>query len=374
MTTPQLSKAWTISANIRNPYTSLVDMAGWFAYQNKLKLLASSWTLVWSSDGSTGPASDVDNTDRINSAADFATRGTVDAAPQSWFLVQNVDGVQLLFDYQGAGASPTGDDIILVSFSPGGLFARAATPTHKPTATDEVNITAATSIVNNGTSLDRVMSIFCADNGTGWRVVVFRNNALIVSMSLDKVARVAPDTTFPVPYVGSKFFDLSRSVPVASAGLTPIHACGALIAVGASTWRGWVGSVFTVAVTRVCRMFGASARGHTVQTYGNTFQSLDQSTMVANYCASLGGVGALCWPIVLWGEETANLDGPWCTMVDWTQMVTTSVTYPSLGMFVPGLDPADDPVLDPPRTNWFVAIGAGAIWPWKNAAPSMETI
>ena len=92
----------------------------------------------------------------------------------------------------------------------------------------------------------------------------------------------------------------------------------------------------------------------------------------STFVASLGGTGALCWPIILWGEKTANLDGPWATIIDWSQVMTTTLTTPAVGTFIPGLDVGDNPITDPARTNWFVALGAAALWPWKDAAATLE--
>jgi len=368
MTFPQLSKNWTISPNVRQVYTSLLGVGGWYAYENKTRMLAVGWTVKFSCDGTTGPTNGADTTDRITSAATFATRATVAAAAQAFYVLQNADGVQIMFTYQGAS-----DDIMRISYSPGGLFTIASPSTNQPTATDEIIVSAATTIIDPTTSLDRVMSIFCSDNTTAWRCVLFRNSSLISCLSVDKITRIAPASTFPVPYIGSKFTDLSRSLAVGAAGLTPTHWCGSLTAVGINASRGYFASVFTSAVTRVCRMFGIGALGQTTNAYNSGAQTSGAMTSVGTFVASMGGIGALCWPIILWGEGSANLDGPWCSLVDWTQMMTTSLTSPATGNFVPGLDFPDAPA-DPSRTNWFVALGAGAVWPWKNAAPTLEVV
>lgn len=369
MTYPQLSQNWTITPNVRNAYTTLVNMAGWWAYENKTAMLAAGWTVVFTSDGTTGPTNSLDTTDRITSAATFATRATGATAAQSWYVLQNSDSLQILVTYQGAS-----DDIIRISYSPGALFTLGSPTTYQPTASDEIIVSAATSIVNATTSLDRVMSIFCAGNTTAWRCVTFRSSSVVSCVSVDKVTRIAPAATFPVPYIGSSFTDLSRSVNAGNAGQTPTHWCGALVAVGGASSRGYFGRVFTASATRVCRMFGIGALGHGVTAYNSTNQTVDAMQSASTFVASMGGTGALCWPIILWGEDSANLDGPWCSLVDWTQMMTTSVVSPALGNFVPGLDFGDNPISDPPRTNWFVAIGAGAVWPWKDAAASMEIV
>jgi hypothetical protein len=377
MTFPQLQKNWTVSPNVRQAFTTLVGVAGWYAYENKTRMLAVGWTVKFTSNGTTGPASGVDTTDRITSAATFATRATVAAAPQSWYVLQNADGIQILFAYQAAGVSPTGDDIIRISYSQGGLFTLAGTTTHQPTATDEIVMSAATTVINATASLDRVMSIFCANDTTAWRCCLFRNSVLISSISLDKVTRIAPSTTLTVPYLFGNFVRMSRELLNEAVDITtPVYPEMHTQAIGAASFRGWGGRVFTAAVSRVCRMYGASvyASGNNAMNSNTLANGGIIQIFSSTFCASMGGTGALCWPIIVWGENTVQLDGPWASIIDWSQMVTTSITSPSVGAFVPGLDVGDNPISDPARTNWFVALGAGAIWPWKNAAATLEQV
>lgn len=374
MSFPQLFKNWNIYANVRQAFTSLTGVMGWFGYENKVRLLANNWTMKFSCNGTTGPTGPTDTTDRIASAANFTTRATVAAAAQSWYVVQNTDGVQMLFTYQGAT-----DDVMRISYSPGGLFTLAVTTTNQPTATDEVIMTNITTVINNTATLDRVMSIFCAADSTAWRVALFRNSTLVLSLSLDKVTRIAPVSTLPTPYVFGNFVKMNRElfnddgVGNVTTPIYPEMIVGLNIG---SSYRGWGGRIFTSATSRLCRMYGASvyAAGDGTMN-GNTLANGGIiQVMASTFCASLGGTGALCYPIILWGEKTQFFDGPWCSMIDWPQMVTTSITSPSVGTFVPGLDVLDNPVSDPARTNWFVAIGAAAIWPWKNAAATLEQV
>lgn len=372
---PQLSKNWNVYANVRQAFTTLVGVMGWFAYENKTRMLLNNWTVKFTCDGTTGPSSGADTTDRITSAATFATRATIAGAAQAWYVLQNLDGVQLLITYQGAT-----DDIARIAFSPGGLYVPAGTATFQPTATDEVVMSTGSTIINVTASLDRVMSIFCAADSTAWRFGLWRNNTTISCVALDKVNRIAPVTTLPVPYVFGNFLRFSRENinddGTAQAAMCPVYPEMQANAIGVTGYRGWGSRVFTLATSRLCRWFG-----------WNVFMSGDgmtNSNTIANagigqvgpstFCASLGATGALMWPIILWGEKTVNLDGPWATAIDWWQMVTTSLTSPAFGTFVPGLDVGDNPISDPSRTNWFVAFGAGTVWPWKNASASLETI
>jgi hypothetical protein len=373
MAFPQLSKDWNVYANVRQSFTTLVGVMGWYAYENKTRMLLNAWTVKFTSNGAVGPSGAGDTTDRITSAATFNVRATVAAAPQSWFVLQNTEGLQILFTYQGAS-----DDVMRISYSPAGLFTLAGTTTHQPTATDEVIMTNITTVINNGASLDRVMSIFCAADSTAWRCALWRNNATISCFSLDKVNRIAPITTLPIPYVFGNFVKFNREIfndDGVGNVMTPAYPEMIVTPIG-SSFRGWGGRVFTVAVSRLCRMYGWNviASGEAITNSNTIANSAPAQVFNNTFCASMGGTGALVWPIVLWGEKTANLDGPWATAVDWWQMVTTSLNSPAFGTFVPGLDVGDNPVSDPARTNWFVAFGAATIWPWKNAAASLEII
>jgi len=372
MTFPQLQKNWTVSPNVRQAFTTLVGVSGWYAYENKTRMLAVGWTVKFTSNGTTGPSGAGDTTDRITSAATFATRATIAGAAQSWYVLQNADGTQMLFAYQGAS-----DDIMRISYSPGALFTLDGTTRFQPTATDEIIISAATTVIDPTASLDRVMSIFCANDTTAWRCAVFRNSVLISGLSYDKVTRVAPSLTLPVPYVFGNFIRMSRELLNDATNVaTPVYPEMGALAIGAASFRGWGGRVFTAAVSRVCRMYGASvyASGDGAMNSSTLANGGIVASFASTFCASMGGTGALCWPIILWGEKTVQLDGPWASVIDWSQMVTTVNTSPSVGVFVPGLDVGDNPISDPARTNWFVALGAGAVWPWKNAAATLEQV
>lgn len=374
MAAPITNKLFNITPNLRRSYVSLNDLTSWWIYENKVAKLGGSWTIKWTSDGTNGPASDLDNTDRLASPANCATRGTTGSTAQSWYLAQNNEGVQILVTYQGAT-----DDIARVSFSPGGLFTRAGTPTFPPTATDEVVVSAATTIVNATTSADRVMSIWCAADGTDWRCPVFRQNGIASCLSVMKVQRIAPVSTFPVPYVFGNFVRMSREFLNDSTDVaTPTYMEMGALAIGAASFRGYGGRVFTNSTSRLARMYGQwfMGSGNGI-TNGNTLSNGGgAATFASTYCASLGGTGALTWPIHLNGERTANLDGPWGTLIDWHQVITTSITNPSITDMMPGYEVGDVPGVTPatPRTNWWVALGAGCLWPWRNAAASMEII
>src|SRR5712671_6970587 len=101
MSGPLLTKAWTITPNVRNTYTSLNDMAGWWFYNNHVAIKAK-WTLKWTCDGTTGPTSAGDATDRLTDKTKCETRGAAAGNAQSFAVYSNADGVQLKITYQGA--------------------------------------------------------------------------------------------------------------------------------------------------------------------------------------------------------------------------------------------------------------------------------
>lgn len=379
MSAPITSKAWTISPNIRLAWPGTMSaLLGWWAFQNLTKLLAGTWTMKWSCDGVTGPANAGDNTNRIANAGSFATQAAVAAAAQSYYVLQNPDGVQLLITYQGATA-----DIARVSFSTQAGFVLAGTTTQQPTATDEVIINAGTSIVGTSTAADRVMSIWVADNGTGWRCPVFSAAAAQSCISVDKMTRICPVFTLPVPYVGGNFVKFTREYLNEGIDVTtPTYMEILAIAVGATNFRGFVGRVFTGGVSRLCRMYGqwCMISGGDGATNGNTLSNGGIiATSASRNVASMGGAGALVWPIHLMGEKTANLDGPWGTLIDWHQVVTESLTTPILTDQMPGYEVGDVPGVSggqtgvgDARTNWWVSLGAATLWPWKNVAAVLE--
>ncbi|MEK7152411.1 MAG: hypothetical protein AAB834_00555, partial [Patescibacteria group bacterium] len=316
--------------------------------------------------------------DRITSVATFATRATTDGAAQSYLVLQNSDGVQLLITYRGAT-----DDVAQVGFSPGGLYTPQGftNPTHlfKPTATDEITIHGAKTVVGTSITEDRLTHVWCASDGSGWRTAIYGSSAQRSVMHCEKITRIAPTSTFPVPYLGGTHSRLSRVVNQSDfPGLCPMQFGGAAYqTLGTVNSWGFFARVFTAAVSRSVRMFAQTYIGSTSSTLSTPEYSGQPATLMASTnCASMGGAGILCWPLNLAGETTANLDGPWATMIDWFQGVTTSASSPGLTDQLPGYEVGDVPNVSPPspRTNWWVALGAAAMWPWKNAAATMEII
>lgn len=66
------------------------------AYDGGVKL-ASPWTMWWSSDGTTGPSSDSDATDRIVDETTFATRANSDASAVSYYVLRSGSRLRALW-------------------------------------------------------------------------------------------------------------------------------------------------------------------------------------------------------------------------------------------------------------------------------------
>ena len=363
MSSPQLAKAWTITPNERLVYVSLIATLGWFIYTNKTKLKAVGWTCKFSSDGITGPASGADATDRIASATDFATRATIAAAAQSWIVLQNADGLQIMFAFMGAT-----DDVARVSYSPGGLFALAATTTQQPTATDEVIVSLSNSLINSGLSADRVMSIWCSNDTKHWSCAIFRSSAIVNIIGIERIQSYCGTGVFvPVPYVGYRY----TTTPHRSTAVTPGPTAGyGATALEAAGYLGMIARVFTGAAFRKIRV-GSGIMAISFSTASTIVLSSGADT----FSAGSGALGATQYPMIplyFCGEKSANVDGLLGSPIDWWQVLSSSLSSPALADFAAGYESTDTPGVSPERSNWFVVLGTAMVRPWRDAAVSLQ--
>lgn len=361
MTALQLSKAWSINPNVRNAYTTLADMAGWFIYQNHAWLITHGWTVKYTSNGITGPASAADHTDRMISNAAGSVRGATAAAAQSYTVLTSSDGVDLLLTFQGAT-----DDIIRMSYSPGGLFVPAGTATFQPTATDEVIFVQGTSIVNGTATLDRVMHIWASDDGTAWSNLLFRNNGFQAAIGFERCVSTCYPGVFDKPYIAYRFPGPFIRSP-SPGGPGPVYDASATAA-GAAGWTGSLARIFTNGAARVTRMGAGTVVLPNIPNSGTLMEGVFLSATPA-----LQGGAIPCFPWFLSGEKAANLDGFIGYACDWWIGYTNSTATPAFNDLMPGYEPGDVPGVDPTRTNWFIAVGTTMIRPWKNVAAAMLT-
>ena len=180
---PAAQLAWSFLPNQRISFVSLNDTMARFLFGLKNWLVATiGYTVKYTCDGTTGPSSSSDHTDRWASFANCTTRGANAASAQSFCVLTDGNGADFLLAYQGAS-----DDVALVAMSSGALFVPAGTANQQPTATDIFTILQTTSIVSATASADRVWHAMATTDRTIFRVFIFRAGALLYSFGLEKV-------------------------------------------------------------------------------------------------------------------------------------------------------------------------------------------
>ena len=184
MSLPPVTKTWVFAPNNRVSFVSLLDASSRILFGIKNFLVATmGYTVKYSCDGTTGPTSSSDHTDRWLSVSNAATRAsTATAGPQSFVVLTNGSGVDILLVYQGSS-----DDVFKVSFSPGGLFTPAGTSTQQPTATDEQVCVSGVSMVTNSATNDRVWHIMATSDKTMFRVFIYRLDVLVYSFGVEAI-------------------------------------------------------------------------------------------------------------------------------------------------------------------------------------------
>jgi hypothetical protein len=358
MTALQETKSWSINPNVRNAYTTMVDMSGWFIYQNHAWLKAHGWTVKFTSNGVTGPSGPTDHTDRMISNAAGSVRATVAGAAQSYTVLTSSDGVDLMFTFQGAS-----DDVIRMSYSPGGLFVLAGTTTFQPTATDEVIFVQGASIVNGTVGLDRVMTIWASDDGTAWSNLLWRNSAFQSGIGFEKCVNLCYPGVFDKPYIAYRFNAYTRSFSPGGNGpvYDPLN-----VSPGAVGWLGSLARIYTDGAFRTTRLGAGTI---VIPNIPNSGTNIEDVFLTAT--PALQGGTMPCFPWIPSGEKAGSLDGLLGYPYDWWIGYTNLTTSPFFNDVIPGYAPGDVPGVDPTRTNWFIVIGPTMIRPWHNVAAAM---
>lgn len=372
MPAPILTKLWNITPNQRRSYTSLLDTMGWFLYTNKTAMLASGWSVKYSCsyDGVssfTGPINGADTTDRWTSITAATGRGTGASTDQSYVVLENTDGVQVLFAYQGGS-----DDIARISFSPGGLFTLNTPSTYQPTATDEVLFSTGNSLITTDAASDRVMTVWCSTDSKHWSAILFRAGSTACFIGVERIVSYCGTGVFNVPYVGYRYTAMAlQNSPSTAGGYSP----GGIINATAPSATGFLGCaarVFTAAASRIvrCGAGDINAQGVSDANFGRGLNIVDR--FFGTQPPHLQGNSSPCYPFFWMGEKTANLDGCLGSPIDWLFCKTTSGSIPGVGDFLPGYTVGDTPGVSPLRTNWYVSLGSECIRPWMNAAASLQ--
>lgn len=218
MTLPTVVKTWTISPNNRIPYVSVIGEMQGYLHGIKTFLKANGYTVKGSCSAGTGA---MDATDRWTVTTDVTPRGTSASTSQAWIVLTAGNGVDILLAWQGAGTTPTGDDLAKISFSPGGLFVVAGTPSWQPTATDEQVVSTITQ-VGSTTSGDRVWHGWVDSTAYSCRFAIGHAGASINCWGVESVTpTVGTNVTFSPPVwgffytvAGAAYFDSLFSVNV----------------------------------------------------------------------------------------------------------------------------------------------------------------
>jgi hypothetical protein len=297
-------------------------------FQLKEFLKANGYTVIGSSNGvAATPAGLItvanDSVDRWVTAANAGVRGISAVAAQSWVVLRDGNGVDILIAYQGAGVTPTGDDICRISFSPGQLFTSQATPTFQPTATDEQVMTSATTIITTNTD-DRIWHGWVGGNAKAFRLVLARANVIVGAWGVENIIPcVLPPVTFSPPVVGFAYnrsglinvfntFSASTSGGVARPSIASL-AVNAQLGGGLET---------ALAATTLTAFWGIRP-----ELQGGTLYDVD---------------------VLSWWTTTANTRGKLGQRIDW---------------WIGGVDDGSTY-----NNRQYVNI-AGNIWPWDGSVP-----
>ena len=200
MPLPTKAKTWVISPNNRITFVSLLDTMQRYLYGVKAFLKTNGYTVKGSASAGTGA---MDAVDRWTLTTDVTPRATVAAASQAWIVLTDANGCDILLTYQGAS-----DDIARISYSATGVFVAAGTPSQQPTATDEMVLYSATSLILSTASADRLWSGWVSSDAKMCRFAVARSGTFVGAtwgVELVTSAVTSPSASFTPPVWGHHY-------------------------------------------------------------------------------------------------------------------------------------------------------------------------
>jgi hypothetical protein len=324
MALPTVVKTWTISPNNRIVFTSLIQTMREYLFGVKDFLKTTgTYTVIGSSNGTTGgTAGAPDGVDRWTTATDAGTRGTAAATVQSWVILRDGNAVDILIAFQGAS-----DDIARISFSPGQLFVVPATTTNQPTATDEVVVSSALTLINATASADRLWNGWVSTDKKLCRFVVARSGVFLVNqwgieLVTSKVSGTAVSWTNPV--VGFS---------------TPVNAFVNQSLVGHA------------------RVLSASVAIDPTAKFMMEVFAGQPSIFQTTRSPAQGGLGYPMLPLSM-GSIVADVEGKLCSLIDWWYGRSNALegdTYGSLQFINVGI------------------FASGVVWPWDGVTTPVLT-
>ena len=315
MALPALTKTWVITPNNRITYVSLNDTMARYLFGVKAFLKTNGYTVRGSSDGTTGA---MDLVDRWATFANVTTRATAAAAVQSWIVLRDGNGVDILLTYQGAS-----DDIARISFSPGQLFVAAGTPTHQPPATAEQVVSSAVTLIGVSATVDRLWFGWVSSDFKMCRFAIARSGVWLGrSWGIEEVTPqvVSPAVFTPSVWgfamtIGTAYFSTASGVARAVISGTPFSCV--------------VG-------------FGIEVLGNNV---------VNASTIKPEV---QGGAGYLFHPLSVW-SNTTSCRGKLGNVIDWWGGRTDAEHGSLYGGAKQFIAVASAPSV----------AGAGSVWPWN---------
>lgn len=328
MALPTATRAYTFSVNNRISYVSLNDTVARYLYGIKNFLVATmAYTVKYTCDGTTGPTSGSDHTDRWASQANVTTRGANSTTAQSFCVLTDANGVDILLAYQGAS-----DDIFRVAFSSSGIYLPAGTANQQPTATDESTCSSLATMIGSVASADRVWHIMAATDKKSFRVFITRaGNVVGVAFGVETVvsAMVSPAVFSPAT-VGFSLTSASFS--------------------GAGAFNTGVQTTRSVVARPIISSVGFNAIG------GYAYESTATGAMLDGVnCELQGSNGALVFPVSAF-SVTASAQGKIGNLIDF---------YKSGNSKADG-DTSTDKLWI--HLTGFGSASAGLLWPWDGTS------
>lgn len=322
---PAVAKTWMFTVNNRVAFSSLNDTMSKLLYGIKNFLVATvGYTVKYTCNGTTGPSSSSDHTDRWSSASNATTRGANTTSANSFAVLTDANGCDVCFSYVGAT-----DDVARISFSPGGLYVPAGTATNTPTATDENVVVSATSLINSATSLDRVWHCLATNEQKGFRVIVARGASSVGTYW--GVEAVSSRTI--VPFSPSVWgFSIS-----ATSGVTFGNIFGSTTTGG--TIRLLANNISVIGIIEGLNTFN---------TQGGVWQNTKTELQ--------GAIGFPMRPLSI-GSSTSGFQGPIAYLIDWWfgRNASGATNWADGDMY---------------GGNKFFGATHGMVWPWDNSSDS----
>lgn len=317
MSVPALTKTWVFAANNRIVFVSLNDTMARFLFGIKNFLITNlGYTVKYTCNGTTGPSSSSDHTDRWSSSSNVTTRGANTTSANSFVVLTDGNGADVCFSYVGGS-----DDIARISFSPSGVYTPAGTATNTPTATDEQVVTSGNSLIGATASIDRVWHCMASSDNKLFRVLICRDGAFVgLPWGVELVTSLVTVTFSPAIW-GFAFLT--------------------------SNWTNFIGSSTSGGVARanstnITTINGIIEGANTFNNNGGIWQNTKTEAQA--------GTGYPIRPITI-GSNTSGATGPIGDLIDWWTGKNSATDGDLYG------------------DHRYITTSLGMMWPWNGVDP-----